>query len=484
VKLISWNITKECNLSCRHCYRDAGEKSKGELTTREAKDLLCEIKKAGFNLVIFSGGEPLLRNDIYELINYANRLGLVSSLGTNGLLLSTKAAKKLKNLKLSSAGISIDSFNPDYHNRLRKSKDSWQRAMKAAKNCRDANLTFQIHTTLTKENYLDIPKFVYLSAKLGAHAHYFFFLVPCGRAVDINKEALSLYEHEHALRLILEARKKTRLYLRAVCAPQFVRFSYKGGDIQNMEKGCLAGREYCLIGPEGDVYPCPYLPLEIGNVRMTKFSKIWKENLIFNSLRGNNLKGRCARCEFAFYCRGCRANSFYYKEDIMEEDPKCSYQPDSYLDAFDKKLIGYLQEDFPLVLKPFKELAARLGLSEDEALFRASRLKSIGIIKRIGPIYNPEKLGFKRSLVAMSVPKEKLDEAANFINSFSEVTHNYLRDDSKFNLWFTLICPSHKKISSIIKDIRDRIGIKEIISLPTLKTIKVRAVFKTDGLRN
>ncbi|MEK7868631.1 MAG: radical SAM protein, partial [Candidatus Omnitrophota bacterium] len=94
MKLISWNITKECNLSCRHCYRDAGEKAKGELTTREAKDLLCEIKKAGFNLVIFSGGEPLLRNDIYELINYANRLGLISSLGTNGLLLSTKAAKK------------------------------------------------------------------------------------------------------------------------------------------------------------------------------------------------------------------------------------------------------------------------------------------------------------------------------------------------------------------------------------------------------
>lgn len=469
---------------CQHCYRDAGKKAKGELTTDEAKGLLAEIKKANFNLVIFSGGEPLLRKDVYELIAYANNLGLISSLGTNGLLLDSDAAKKLKALKLSSAGISIDSISPDYHDSLRRRKGAWEAAIKATKNCSQAGLTFQLHTTLTKDNYLDITDFVKLSTTVGAKQHYFFFLVPCGRAKEIEDRALSASQHEEALRLIIQARKSSKIYLRPVCAPQFVRISSQNSNIRrkdgvhNLEKGCLAGRDYCLISPEGDVYPCPYLPLKIGNVRLTKFSQIWKENPTFAALRGNNLKGKCARCEFAFYCRGCRANSFYYHKDILEEDPQCTYQPDSFLDSFDKKLINYLQEDFPLVLKPFEELANRLNLTEEEVLFRVSRLKLVGIIKRIGPIYNPEKLGFKRSLVAMSVPKDKLPGVTSLVNGFKEVTHNYLRQDSVFNLWFTLICPTQGRIKSIIRDIKTRSGIRNIISLPSIRTIKVKAIFK------
>jgi len=476
--LISWNITKECDLACQHCYRDAGKKAQQELTTPEAKDLLCEIKKAGFDLIIFSGGEPLLRKDVYELISHANRLGLMSSLGTNGRLLSLEVAKRLKGLKLSSVGISIDSVTPAYHDRLRKFRGSWTAAIKATKNCHDANLTFQIHTTLTKENYLDIPKAIDLSAKLGAQAHYFFFLVPCGRAKEIENIALSSTEHEQALRLIVEARKESKLYLRPICAPQFVRFSHNGKNIHPGEKGCLAAREYCLIGPEGDVYPCPYLPLKIGNVRGVRFSQIWKENSVFLALRGNNLKGKCARCEFAFYCRGCRANSFYYQKDILGADPQCTYQPDSFLDDFDKKLIIYLQEDFPLVLKPFRDLANKLNLTEDEVLFRITRLKAIGMIKRIGPIYNPEKLGFQRTLAAMSVPKSNLTKVVSLVNGFTEVTHNYLREDLKFNLWFTLICPTKDRVKSILREIKTRSGIRKLISLPSIKAIKVKAIFK------
>lgn len=488
MKLVSWNITKECNLFCQHCYRDAGKKAKGELSTGEAKELLAEIKKADFSLVIFSGGEPLLRKDIYELIAYSHKLGLIASLGTNGLLLDSWVAQKLEKLNLSSVGISIDSPNANHHDYLRQSQGAWGKAIAATKNCRKVGLNFQIHTTLSKDNYLDIPKLVNLSTDLGAAAHYFFFLVPCGRAKQIEERALSAHEHEQALRLIIELRTKSKLYLRPVCAPQFVRLSSQNsnlhpvlarkGGVHHIEKGCLAGREYCLISPQGDVYPCPYLPLKVGNVRLAKFSKIWKENSIFEALRGNNLKGKCARCEFAFYCRGCRANSFYYKKDILEADPQCSYQPDSYLDEFDKKLITCLQEDFPLVLKPFQELADRLNLTQDEVLFRVWRLKAIGIIKRIGPIYNPEKLGFKRTLVAMSVPEHRLAEVAGLVNGLKEVTHNYLRQDSKFNLWFTLICPTQERINSILREIKAKTKVKSIIDLPAIKTIKVKAVFK------
>lgn len=478
MRLISWNVTKECDLFCRHCYRDAGKKAEFELTTQEAKDLLGEIKKAGFNLIIFSGGEPLLRKDIYALIAYAYNLGLASSLGTNGLLLNLETAKKLKALNLSSAGISIDSVTSPYHEKLRRCAGSWQKAVDATRNCLQAGLTFQIHTTLTKDNYRGIPDFVNLSTMLGAQAHYFFFLVPCGRAKEIEGRALSASQHEEALRLIIAARKNSRIYLRPVCAPQFVRFNQRGKEIHNIEQGCLAGRDYCLVSPEGDVYPCAYLPLKVGNVRREKFSKTWKENSIFEVLRGNNLKGRCARCEFAFYCRGCRANSFYYRKDILEEDPQCAYQPDSFLDSFDKGLINYMQEDFPLVLEPFKALADRLNLTEEEVLFRVSRLKSIGIIKRIGPIYNPEKMGFKRTLVAMSVPEDKLSDVTSLVDGLGEVTHNYLRQDSQFNLWFTLICPTQKRIDAIIRDIKARSGVSKIISLPTTRAIKVKAVFK------
>lgn len=148
------------------------------------------------------------------------------------------------------------------------------------------------------------------------------------------------------------------------------------------------------------------------------------------------------------------------------------------LEAIDKKLITYLQEDFPLALRPFQELGKRLSITEKETIKRVSRLKARGIIKRIGPVHDSENLGFKRTLVGMPVPANKLIQVAEIINSFSEVTHNYLREDPQFNLWFTLICPSQKRISAIIKEIKQKSGIKDIINLPTIKMIKIKTIFK------
>lgn len=148
------------------------------------------------------------------------------------------------------------------------------------------------------------------------------------------------------------------------------------------------------------------------------------------------------------------------------------------LDATDRKLLVFLQEDFPLEPRPFKELGRRLSLDENEAIARVRRLKACGIIKRIGTIHNSEKIGYKRTLVGMSVHKNKLEQVAGVVNAFPEVTHNYLREDSRFNLWFTLICPTYARINSIIKAVKRQSGINEIISLPTVRTIKIRTVFK------
>jgi DNA-binding Lrp family transcriptional regulator len=148
------------------------------------------------------------------------------------------------------------------------------------------------------------------------------------------------------------------------------------------------------------------------------------------------------------------------------------------LDELDRQLLVHLQENFPLSLRPFRKLGERLSLSEEKVIARVKRLKIKGIIKRIGPIYNSERIGYKRTLVAMSVPRERLEEVAAVVNRFSEVTHNYQRADRRFNLWFTLICPSSKRISAILRKIRQGTAIKEIINLPTLKTVKIKAVFK------
>ena len=148
------------------------------------------------------------------------------------------------------------------------------------------------------------------------------------------------------------------------------------------------------------------------------------------------------------------------------------------LDETDKKLIACLQEDFPLVVRPFKELAQRFSLSEKEVIERVKRLKSGGIIKRIGPIHNPQNLGYKRTLAGMRVSRERLEEVAGIVNGFAEVTHNYQRQDDAFNLWFTLICPSEKRIKDILSEIRQKSGIKDMVNLPTIRTIKIRTVFK------
>ena len=148
------------------------------------------------------------------------------------------------------------------------------------------------------------------------------------------------------------------------------------------------------------------------------------------------------------------------------------------LDNLDKKLLILLQENFPLMPRPFKRLAKRLSLCEEEVITRVKRLKACGIIKRIGSVYDSENLGFKRTLVGVSVSDGKLKKVVDLVNGFSEVTHNYLRKGSRFNLWFTLICPTYSRINSILKTIKRKTAVKEIINLPTVKTIKIKTIFK------
>ncbi|HHW06963.1 MAG TPA: putative heme d1 biosynthesis radical SAM protein NirJ2 [Clostridia bacterium] len=324
--IISWNSTNQCNMYCDHCYRDAGAKAAEELSTAEAKAMLEEIAKAGFKIMIFSGGEPLMRPDLYELVAYAKSLGLRPVLGTNGTLITPEAARKLKEAGLMGAGISLDSLNEEKHDELRRYRGAYREAIQGMKNCREAGLPFQVHTTVFDWNQEELEAITDFAVEIGAVAHHFFFLVPTGRAVNIEEESLRAEAYERVLTRILEKQKQVDIELKPTCAPQFMRIAKEMGMDMRFQRGCLAGTHYCIISPKGDVQPCAYLNIPLGNVRDIPFSRLWETHPVFQELRTLNYKGGCGSCKYKKICGGCRARAyFYHDQDYMAEEPWCLY---------------------------------------------------------------------------------------------------------------------------------------------------------------
>ncbi|MBI2252451.1 MAG: putative heme d1 biosynthesis radical SAM protein NirJ2 [Armatimonadetes bacterium] len=326
--LISWNVTRACNLNCLHCYRDAGTREEDELTLEQGKKLIREIAQVGFKLIVLSGGEPLMREDIYELINYAKDCNLRVVLGTNGILITKDAAQKLKLSGTSRVGISLDSINEKSHDEFRMQIGAFRGALEGMKNCQEAGLEFQIHTTVRERNMSEIEEITDLAQNLKAKAHHIFFLVPTGRAANIKEEELKALEHEKLLRKIVEKQRKIKIELKPTCAPQFMRIAKQKGIDMRFSRGCLTGVSYCVIIPNGDVHPCPYLPIKIGNVKEKSFIEIWNDSEIFKALRTKEFGGRCAVCEYEPICGGCRARAYFHNNgDYLAEDHWCLYQP-------------------------------------------------------------------------------------------------------------------------------------------------------------
>jgi len=323
--LVSWNTTNACNLYCKHCYRDSGTRAEEELNTEEGKKLIDEIAGAGFKIMIFSGGEPLMRDDIYELIEYAAGAGLRPVLGSNGTLLSPEAAVRLKAAGCMAVGISLDSTDPAKHDEFRASAGAWQGAVDGMQACREAALPFQIHTTVMDWNNSEIEALTDLSVSLGARGHHIFFMVPTGRAVNIETETLRAEQYEDLLRRIIVKQGQVDIELKPTCAPQFMRIAKQLGVDMRFSRGCLAGTAYCIISPRGDVQPCAYLNIPLGNVREVPFQQIWRDNEVLQKLRTMEYSGGCGTCQFTNICGGCRARAYYYHGDYMAEEPWCLY---------------------------------------------------------------------------------------------------------------------------------------------------------------
>jgi putative heme d1 biosynthesis radical SAM protein NirJ2 len=325
--LVSWNTTNQCNMFCDHCYRDAGTKLDDELTTAEAKKLIEEIKRAGFQIMIFSGGESLLRQDIYELGSYARQQGLRSVLGTNGTLITPEVAMQLKQAGFLAAGVSLDSLVPQKNNDFRKLENAYELTVQGMLNLKEAGVPFQIHTTVMDWNVAELEDITDFAVQIGAMAHHVFFLVPTGRGADIEEEALRVAEYEKTLARLMEKQKHVPIEIKPTCAPQFIRVADKKGINTRFSKGCLAGISYCIISPKGDVQPCAYMNMQLGNVRDIPFDKIWFENPVLNELRTMQYGGKCGICEYKERCGGCRARANYYNGSIMAEDSWCLFKP-------------------------------------------------------------------------------------------------------------------------------------------------------------
>jgi len=324
--IVSWNTTNACNMYCDHCYRDAGCKAEDELSTAEARTLLEQITKAGFKIMIFSGGEPLMRTDIVELVAYAMSLGLRPVFGTNGTLITHELAQQLKDAGAMGMGISLDSLDKKKHDEFRKFPGAWDGAVRGMKICKEVGLPFQIHTTIMDWNAHEVEAITDFAVELGAVAHHFFFLVPTGRAVSIEEESLKAEAYEETLTRIMKKQQTVDIELKPTCAPQFMRIAKQMGVDMRFSRGCLAGTHYCIIGPKGQVQPCAYLNIPLGDVRETPFDEIWRNNEVLNTLRTLDYKGGCGSCEFKRACGGCRARAAYYNEgDYMAEEPWCLY---------------------------------------------------------------------------------------------------------------------------------------------------------------
>jgi radical SAM protein with 4Fe4S-binding SPASM domain len=345
--IISWNITLRCPLKCAHCYVDAGDReADGVLSTQEAFGVIDQICETGKPVVVLSGGEPLMREDIYAIARYGTEQGIRMVMGTSGMLIDRTTAEQLSEAGIRAVAVSLDSASPAIHDAFRGMNGVWEKAVQAIRNCRDEGIAVQINMSVMRSDINDIRAVIELGTTLGVSDYQMFFPVPTGRARQV--EPGNPQEYETLIRQILMNYRDGRVNLRPTCAPQFRRIADELG-IKNPTwgRGCIAGISYCRIYANGDVTPCPYLPVTAGNIRTTPFPEIWTHSKIFAALRDPDLlTGKCGRCRFKTVCGGCRARAYRGADafslrwcdglappdelsgGLCTEDPYCPYEPE------------------------------------------------------------------------------------------------------------------------------------------------------------
>jgi radical SAM protein with 4Fe4S-binding SPASM domain len=335
LKRVYWESTAGCNLRCIHCRRlDVLDKpDPNELSTEQAKALIDEVATFGRPVFIFSGGEPLVRQDIFELAAYAKAKGLPIALATNGTLVDEVLARRMKDVGIYYTSVSLDGSQASTHDFFRGA-GAYEKTLLGMRYMQEAGIKVQVNFTVTKMNVQEVPKVYEITRQNKCIALYLFLLVPVGCGVQIaDDQMLTSVEVENWLKWVAKKDQEGPLPLKAICAPHFFRVEHESlgkedAEIPSDRKGCLAGLHMCFITHKGDVYPCGYLPLSAGNILTQPFRQIWDESGLFRSLRDSSLlSGRCGACDFKDVCGGCRARGFYAYGNVLAEEPYCIYEP-------------------------------------------------------------------------------------------------------------------------------------------------------------
>ncbi len=358
-RLIFWESTKRCNLECIHCRAlPTKEKLSGELNTKQIKNFIEDVaswanpalpspltsvcRKGGAKpILILSGGEALLREDIFDVAGFAGNMGLTVALASNATLITPETAGKIKKSGIKRVSVSLDGANAKTHDVFRGVKGAFQKAIEGINNLKKEGLSLQINTTVTKRNIKRLKDVLKLVLELKADAWHIFLLVPVGCGLEVAaKEQITPQEYEEVLKWFYKKSKETKIQMKATCAPHYLRIIYQKAKEEGVKpmlhsqgmsavtKGCLAGSEVCFISWEGDIFPCGYLPIKAGNIKENSFKDIWFNNYVLETLRNpKNLKGKCSICEYVFVCAGCRARAYGHSGDYLAEEPYCIYEP-------------------------------------------------------------------------------------------------------------------------------------------------------------
>lgn len=341
LRMIAWEITRRCNLSCIHCRASAENGCyPDELKTEECLKLLDDIASFSQPVIILTGGEPLLREDIFHVAHHGSEKGLRMVMAVNGTLVDEAMAQEMQDSGIQRISVSIDGASAESHDRFRQVPGAFEGALRGIRCAKKVGLEFQINTTITRQNSHELPAILDLAIDLGAAAHHVFLLVPTGRGKDLIDQQVTAQEYEEILTWFYDQKETSPLHLKATCAPQFYRIlrqkarkegksvTYQNFGLDATTRGCLGGVSFCFISHIGQVQPCGYLELNCGNVRDNTLEQIWKTSSVFRDLRDfNSYEGRCGRCEYRKVCGGCRARAFEMAGNFLAEEPYCAYEP-------------------------------------------------------------------------------------------------------------------------------------------------------------
>ncbi len=342
LRLVAWEVTRKCNLSCRHCRASAClETDADELSTAEGRGLIDSL--AGMDaprpFIIFTGGEPLLRPDIFDLAHHARSKGIRTAMAPNGTLVTAEAARKIRASGIARCSISIDGPTSAVHDELRNMPGAFVGALSGIERLKSAKVPFQVNTTITRDNLPYFKDIFKLAGDLGAVAWHIFMLVPVGRGLELQDQVIDALEYEEVLNWFYDLQKTTDMHLKATCAPHYHRIlrerSRQNGckqparhGMDSLTRGCLGGIGFCFVSHTGQVQPCGYLELDCGNIRTTPFQEIWKNSPQFLELRDQSrYQGKCSVCEYHQICGGCRARAAAATGNHLASEPLCSYVP-------------------------------------------------------------------------------------------------------------------------------------------------------------